>query len=127
MISHTMLGTDDIARAERFYQALLPLIGGRQIYRSDHVLFWDFAQGTAKLAISRPFNGESASFGNGAMVALQTDSIDKVQQCYRQAIELGATCEGEPGDRNSGAFYGAYFRDLDGNKLAVFYRPPQQE
>ena len=63
-----------------------------------------------------------ATHGNGTMVAFKLLSIEKVKEVYSKAVELGASCEGVPGERNEGAFFGAYFRDFDGNKIAVFYR-----
>ncbi|WP_223669874.1 VOC family protein [Kangiella shandongensis] len=126
MISHTMIGTNDIEKADRFYQKILPPMGGRQIYKSEQVMFWEFEQGGAKFAVSKPFDSKPATYGNGTMVAFQLQSKAQVRQLYAAAIDHGGGCEGEPGERNSGAFYGAYFRDLDGNKVALFYRPPQE-
>ena len=122
MISHTTLGTNDIERAGVFYLDILGRIGGSQIYRSDKVMFWAFEGSDAKLAITQPFDGAPATPGNGTMVALNLDSEKKVDEVYNRALTLGASCEGEPGARNDGAYYGAYFRDLDGNKIAVFHR-----
>ncbi|QFT55785.1 VOC family protein [Microbulbifer sp. THAF38] len=69
-----------------------------------------------------PFNSESASFGNGTMVALKAENEKEVDRIYCMALSLGAMSKGEPGHRAPGAFYGAYFRDLDGNKVAIFAR-----
>jgi len=122
MISHTTLGTNNLVKAESFYFDILAAIGGIQIYKSDEVIFWEFEGGGSKLALTVPFDGELATHGNGTMVALNLASISKVDQVFSMAIEAGATSEGEPGKRNEGAYYGAYFRDLDGNKIAIFHR-----
>lgn len=122
MISHITLGTNNLVKAGDFYAELLPAIGGSQIYQSDKVIFWEFEGSGTKLAITLPFNGEPSSHGNGTMVALSLSSINDVNDLYARAIHLGANCEGEPGERNDGAYYGAYFRDLDGNKIAIFHR-----
>lgn len=122
MISHTTLGTSDLAQAETFYDGILVAVGGKKTYQSDNVIFWQFEKGGAKLAITVPYDGKPASSGNGTMVAFTLESINQVQELYAKAIALGGQCEGEPGKRNDGAFYGAYFRDLDGNKIAIFYR-----
>ena len=98
------------------------LIGAKQVYKSDNVIYWQFEGGGAKLAITVPFDGELATHGNGTMLALNLSSISKVNEVFSMAIEAGATSEGEPGKRNEGAYYGAYFRDLDGNKIAIFHR-----
>lgn len=121
MISHTTLGTNDLEAAERFYSALLPSLGGSKFLQTDRAIFWEFGERSSKLALSKPFNDEKASHGNGSMVAFSVDAVAKVDDVYRQALALGATSEGEPGERYNGMYYGAYFRDLDGNKLAVFH------
>jgi predicted lactoylglutathione lyase len=73
------------------------------------------------LAICKPFDGKRASSGNGTMIALAVGSQDDVKKVHAKALELGAVSEGEPGPRGPGGFF-AYFRDLDGNKLAAFAR-----
>ena len=70
-------------------------------------------------AVAKPFDEKAASVGNGNMVAIPVDSKEQVDAIYAKAMELGATDEGPPGERMP-TFYGAYIRDLDGNKL-VFY------
>ena len=73
--------------------------------------------------INIPFNKENATVGNGVMVALFMETPEKVDAFYKKAIELGGTDEGGPGFRlaeESKGYYGAYFRDLDGNKLNAF-------
>ncbi len=122
MISHTTLGTNDLEKAGSFYNEILSIMGATKIYESEKVIFWEFEDGGAKLAISMTYNEEPATHGNGTMVALSLTSNDKVNEVYAKALILGGACEGEPGKRNDGAFYGAYFRDLDGNKIAVFHR-----
>ncbi|MCW8865458.1 MAG: VOC family protein, partial [Colwellia sp.] len=69
-----------------------------------------------------PFDGEPASNGNGTMVAFTLSSVNKVNEIFSMALKLGASSEGKPGERKDGAYYGAYFRDLDGNKIAIFHR-----
>jgi len=74
------------------------------------------------LAIGKPYDGQDATVGNGTMVALAADTREQVDQVYAKAIELGGADEGAPGSRGPEqmGFYGAYFRDPDGNKLCVF-------
>jgi predicted lactoylglutathione lyase len=72
------------------------------------------------LAIMKPFDGEAATVGNGVMVAIVVDSREKVQRVHAKALELGARDEGPVGPRGDG-FFAGYFRDLDGNKLNVFF------
>ncbi len=120
MISHLNLGTNDLARAEGFYSELVKLFGGAQLFKSDRMAFYSMGEGSAKIAINSPFNGQPASAGNGSMVALSASSKEQVDAVHAKALELGGTCEGAPGARMDGAFYGAYFRDLDGNKFGIF-------
>lgn len=67
-----------------------------------------------------PYDGKSASVGNGVMIALKADRKEMVDELYAKAISIGAIDEGKPGSRMEG-FYAAYFRDLDGNKLNIHY------
>ena len=68
------------------------------------------------MAICLPYDGLGPAPGNGNMVAIPAGSRDMVDTLYAKAIELGASGDGEPGQRMDG-FYGAYFRDADGNKF----------
>ena len=80
---------------------------------------WTIAPDQPGLGVMRPYDGNDATVGNGVMVALVVDSTDKVDALHAKALELGAQDEGAPGPRGEG-FYGAYFRDPDGNKLNFF-------
>ena len=73
----------------------------------------------ASLGITKPYNGQPATVGNGVMAAIVVDSHEKVDRLYKKAMALGAQDEGPAGPRGQG-FYAGYFRDLDGNKLNVF-------
>ncbi|MFN2168829.1 MAG: VOC family protein, partial [Anaerolineae bacterium] len=77
------------------------------------------AGGYPGFAVTLPYDGAAATVGNGVMIALVMDSREKVDAFYARALELGASDEGEPGERMPG-FYAAYFRDPDGNKLNAF-------
>jgi catechol 2,3-dioxygenase-like lactoylglutathione lyase family enzyme len=125
MIGYATFGTDDIDRARAFYDALLGEIGGRRVMEFPQNGFTMYGTGERRpgLAITRPYDGGPASPGNGNMVALVMDSREKVDRLHARALELGGSDEGAPGLRGpegDRAFYGAYFRDLDGNKLCVF-------
>jgi predicted lactoylglutathione lyase len=67
----------------------------------------------------KPYDGQTASVGNGVMIGLLADSPEAVDRVYRKALEVGGKDEGAAGPRGEG-FYVGYFRDLDGNKLCVF-------
>jgi catechol 2,3-dioxygenase-like lactoylglutathione lyase family enzyme len=120
MIGYVTLGTNDIDRAAGFYDALLQEIGASRFMEAETFIAWAVAPDKPALSVTKPFDGNAASVGNGVMVALAVDSQDKVDALYQKAIDLGGTDEGAPGPRGEGGFYAAYFRDLDGNKLNVF-------
>lgn len=125
MIGYITLGTNDLDRARGFYAALLDLVGGRELMRMDEGGFTLFGTdwGQPGIAVTRPYDGQPHYQGNGQMAALAVDSRAKVDALHAKALELGGTCEGPPGvrgDEGDQAFYAAYFRDLDGNKLCAF-------
>ena len=125
MIGYATVGTNDIDRARGFYDDLLGGIGARRVMEFPENGFTMYGTGARApgLAVTRPYNGNEAQPGNGAMVALVMDSRDKVDSLHARALELGGSDEGPPGVRGPDgdrAFYGAYFRDLDGNKLCAF-------
>ena len=119
MIGYVTLGTNDLARAAKYYDALLGEIGAKRFMESEKFIAWSVSPTSPGLALTRPFDGKPATVGNGTMVALIVDSKDKVDRLYAKALELGGTDEGPAGPRGDG-FYAGYFRDLDGNKLNVF-------
>ena len=121
MIGYVTLGTNDFPRAVEFYDKLLAEIGAQRVMEmGDSFVAWGPSFEVTSLSVTKPFDGNEATVGNGVMVALAMDSKERVDSLYNKAIELGATSEGEPGPRGEGSFYAAYFRDLDGNKLNCF-------
>lgn len=119
MIGYVTLGTNDLARASKFYDALLAEIGGKRSLESDRFVSWSAGEHSPGLGVIKPYDGKAATGGNGTMVALAVDSRAKVDALYNKALKLGAKDEGPPGLR-WGNFYVGYFRDLDGNKLNAF-------
>lgn len=120
MIGYVTLGTNDLARAVAFYDALFATIGAKRQWESERSTAWGTSAEAPALGVIKPFDGEPATVGNGTMVALYMPSKEAVDAFYAKAIELGAKDEGVPGPRGDSGYYGAYFRDLDGNKLAAF-------
>ncbi|MCZ6887692.1 MAG: VOC family protein [Gammaproteobacteria bacterium] len=116
MLGYVTIGTSDLDRAAGFYDALLAEIGAKQLMGMDRIKFYGTGPDAAMLAICVPYDEQPPQCGNGNMVAIPGGSRDGVDKLYAKAIELGATDEGEPGERMP-TFYGAYVRDLDGNKL----------
>jgi predicted lactoylglutathione lyase len=120
MIGYTTLGVNDLERARAFYDAALAPLGGRRTLTYERSQYYGSPERGAMLGITLPFDGSSASVGNGVMVALKAGSAAAVEQVHAAAMSAGAVCEGPPGQRMDN-FYGAYFRDLDGNKLCAFF------
>jgi len=119
MIGYTTLGTNDMERACQFYDALFGSIGEKRIMELDGFVVWGTSLEEPGFSISRPFDGNPATVGNGVMIAMQMPNTDAVDAFYAKAMELGASDEGAPGPRGDG-FYAGYFRDPDGNKLNAF-------
>ncbi|HXK25946.1 MAG TPA: VOC family protein, partial [Myxococcota bacterium] len=119
MIGYVTLGTNDLDRAEKFYDALLAELGGKRVMTNERMRFYGSGPGQPMLAICKPHDGKRATSGNGTMVALAAGSQEAVDRVYKKAIALGATDEGAPGKRGE-HFYGGYFRDADGNKFVAF-------
>jgi catechol 2,3-dioxygenase-like lactoylglutathione lyase family enzyme len=124
MLGYTMYGTNDVARAVPFYDKLFAAMGAKQLMQFPNGgVAWGTGFEKPMFAIGTPHDGKPATVGNGAMMALSLDSRAKVDAVYKAAIEAGGSCEGPPGVRGEEgpqAFYGAYFRDLDGNKFCAF-------
>jgi catechol 2,3-dioxygenase-like lactoylglutathione lyase family enzyme len=121
MFGYVTLGTNDLEKTAAFYDNLLAEIGAKRMIQSDRSVFWTAGPGVPMLGLMKPFDGKPASAGNGTMLALVVDATDKVDRVHQKALELGARDEGAPGPRDAvPGFYGAYFRDPDGNKLCVF-------
>jgi catechol 2,3-dioxygenase-like lactoylglutathione lyase family enzyme len=118
MIGYATIGSNDLEKAKGFYDTVLVPLGGKRAFASDRMQGYAGAGG-AMLAVCTPYDGEKAVPGNGNMVALQAPSPEVIKQVYDLALANGGTDEGAPGDRGPG-FHGAYFRDLDGNKVCVF-------
>jgi predicted lactoylglutathione lyase len=120
MIGYVTLGTNDLQRAARFYDALLAELGAKRAMEMEHFIAWATAPGAPMVSVIRPYDKKPATVGNGVMVALAATSKAQVDAIHRKALELGGQDEGAPGPRGDG-FYAGYFRDLDGNKLNAFF------
>ena len=120
MLGYVTLGTNDLQRAAKFYDAVAAEMGVGRMMEFDQFIAWGEAGGAPGIAATKPFDGNEATVGNGTMAALMVDSTDKVQAVYDAALANGGTDEGAPGPRGDDGFYAGYFRDPDGNKLNVF-------
>lgn len=120
MIGYVTLGTNDLDRAAKFYDALLAGIGAKRVMQEERFIAWGTSETAPGLALTKPFDGKAATAGNGTMVAIAVDGKDKVDALHAQALKLGGKDEGAPGPRGDAGFYAGYFRDPDGNKLNFF-------
>lgn len=123
MIGYVTLGTNDLARGAKFYDALAAEMGVGRMMDNETFIAWGAPGGGAGIGLTKPFDGQPASVGNGVMVALEARDQAQVDRLHAIALEQGGTDEGAPGDRGGG-FYAGYFRDLDGNKLNAFVMAP---
>lgn len=122
-LNYVMIGSNDVVRARAYFDVVLPLIGG--------TIFADFMphgfcyelRGGGRIWVSPPYNQERATPGNGNMVGLLCESEKEVQAAHKAALDGGGTNEGDPGPRPQYGpnFYGAYVRDVDGNKMSFVY------
>ena len=126
MFSHVMIGTNDLARAKTFYDAVLGTLG----VASGHVdrlrAFWRTATGV--FSVSLPINGEPATVGNGSTLGFACASAEQAQAWHAAGVAHGGTtCEDPPGQREgaAGPLYLAYLRDPDGNKICALHRMPK--
>ncbi|NIA00172.1 VOC family protein [Massilia sp. CCM 8734] len=128
MFNHIMVGSNDIERSKRFYDALLGVLGAgeplRNVAPSGHTRLFYRHDGNA-FCVSEPINGESATCANGATIGFKCSSPEQVHQFHDVAVANGGvSCEEPPGLREGslGALYLSYVRDPDGNKLCALYR-----
>lgn len=125
MIGYVTLGTNDVQKNAPFYDAIAKEMGVGRMMEFDTFIAWGEWGGSAGVALSKPFDGNAATVGNGTMVALQASDPDQVKRLYDIAMANGGSDEGAPGprgepDENGNTFYAGYFRDPDGNKLNAF-------
>ena len=126
MLAYTTLGVTDFEGAKAFYEALLGVIGAQYVLGNERIALYGTDVSNPMLAVCIPYDGGEPSAGNGTMVAIRAGAPEDCDAMYAKAIELGATCDGPPGERMPGFFYGGYVRDPDGNKLCFCQIGPSQ-
>jgi len=131
MFSHVCIGVREFERAFSFYSAQAEALGLelRFIERNIPWAGWQPAGGGRPLfVITAPYDGKPAEPGNGPMTAFLAADRATVDRCHALALSLGGTCEGSPGLRPDyhANYYGAYFRDADGNKICVCCHGPEE-
>jgi catechol 2,3-dioxygenase-like lactoylglutathione lyase family enzyme len=130
MFSHVMVGTNDIGRAQRFYDAVLGTLGAgaaaRNVAGGGHVrLFYRHDGGL--FAVTQPIDGEPATVANGATIGFRCGSSEQVDAFHAAALAHGGQAiEDPPGVRAGGSYYIAYVRDPDGHKLCAIHHLPRR-
>lgn len=126
MFSHVMVGTANLDRSKRFYDAVLGTLGIAPGFVDRHRIFWRSPAGA--FGASLPINGEPQAVGNGSTVGFACASAEQVDAWHAAGVQNGgASCEDPPGIREgaAGKLYLAYLRDPDGNKLCAMHRLPK--
>lgn len=127
MFLYLTLGSNDLHRARRFYDAVMVPLGATRLATSGAELGYGPTGGPPRLWITHPFDGRPASVGNGTMPAFAAATHAAVDAFHAAALAHGGSDEGAPGLRPAygPAFYAAYVRDPDGNKLAALCTQPE--
>src|SRR3974390_1848443 len=124
MIGYATLGTNNLARAQAFYDALLADIGAKRLMELPHgFTMYGARLDRPAMAITPPYDGKEARPGNGNMLALVLKERANADALYKKALQLGgseACPPGVRGEEGAQAFYAAYCRDPDGNKLCAY-------
>ena len=128
MFNHIMVGSSDIERSKRFYDAVLGTLGASEPLRnkagSGHTRLFYRHDGST-FCVTEPINGEEVTFANGGTIGFKCNSPEQVREFHDAAIAHGGkSIEDAPGlrDGSLGAMYLAYVRDPDGNKLCAVHR-----
>lgn len=125
MFSHVMVGTNDLDRAKKFYDALLGTLGVPAGLVDRHRIFWRTKTGV--FSTSKPIDGKPATIANGGTIGFACSSAEQVDAWHAAGVANGGvSIEDPPGVREGGAgkLYLAYLRDPDGNKICGLYRMP---
>ncbi|MFT3800752.1 MAG: VOC family protein [Burkholderiaceae bacterium] len=123
MFSHVMVGTNDLEKSKRFYDALLGTLGVGPGVADKNRYF--YMSRTGMFGITTPINGQPATIGNGSTIGFLMESTEQADKFHAAGVANGGTtCEDPPGWRGgTGGMYLAYLRDPDGNKLCALFRP----
>ncbi|MES2096232.1 MAG: VOC family protein [Pseudomonadota bacterium] len=127
MYSHMMVGSNDIARSKKFYDALFTATGGREAITDDKGRLIYLKDGGVFL-VTKPIDGEAACHANGGTIGFAMTDPEQADAWHAAGVANGGTpIEDDPGIRSGamGSLYLAYLRDPDGNKLCAMYRVPK--
>jgi catechol 2,3-dioxygenase-like lactoylglutathione lyase family enzyme len=126
MFSHVTIGSNDIARAKAFYDGVAAPLGLVRHADYPEAVGYGRAGGRPQLWVVRPLDKKVASVGNGVTVGLEAENRSAVDAAHAAALKAGGKDEGAPGLRKHyhPNYYGAYVRDLDGNKVCIVCHKP---
>ena len=128
MFSHIMVGSNDIDKSQKFYDALFDAMGAKP-GRQDPKGRIAYTHGGSAFMITKPINGEPANHGNGSTIGFNFDNPEAVDKWYQAGVAAGGTADEDPPGVRQGTFgplYLAYLRDPDGNKLCALHRMPAE-
>lgn len=120
MIGYVTIGVSDMEKAKQFYCDLFADRGAKVVIDAGRIAFIGAKRGEPMLAVCEPYDKNDPQPGNGTMIAIAAESKEESDALYARAISLGASDEGEPGQRVPDRFYGSYVRDPDVNKLCFY-------
>jgi catechol 2,3-dioxygenase-like lactoylglutathione lyase family enzyme len=124
MYSHMMVGSNDVERSKRFYDALFAAIGGRPGRIDDRGRVTWVHRGNVFM-VTKPIDGEPATPSNGSTIGFAMETPEQADAWHKAGVENGGTSvENPPGERPGSGFYLAYLRDPDGHKLCALHRIP---
>ncbi|PTR12557.1 MULTISPECIES: VOC family protein [unclassified Novosphingobium] len=123
MLGYALVGTRDLERARAFFDLVFAELGMARLHDAGHMTYWGGGFDRGAVGVCLPLDRNSATAGNGTMLAIAAPSREAIDTAHTVALASGGVDEGRPGVRageGASAFYAAYFRDLDGNKFSLF-------
>ena len=121
ILAHVSIGSNDLPRALRFYDAVLATLGCRRVM--EHPGAVAYGRAFPEFWVQSPLNGRAASIGNGSHFGFLAGSREEVHAFWQAAIDAGGKGEGDPGPRPhyGEPYYGCFLRDPDGHKIEAMY------
>jgi len=122
MFTHAFLGSNDIEKSRKFYDATMKELGYENVVPPE-AGFLVYSGPTGTLVVGKPLNGDQATVSNGATLGLAAKDDETVSKWHEAGLAAGGTCDGPPGPRERAPnnSVGAYLRDPDGNKICAFH------
>lgn len=123
IFTHVVVGTNDLERSRRFYDATLATLGVKRVMNMDAASLWGVD--APEFMVTKPGNGLPATYANGGTIGFAAPSRAAVHEFHKMALANGGKDEGAPGPRSfTPTAYAAYVRDPDGNKLCAYCFAP---